>query len=37
MADFLNLEDVLSLHADQVALYGGGQCATAVPTQHIYV
>ena len=23
MADFLNLEDVLSLHADQVALYGG--------------
>ena len=23
MADFLNLEDVLTLHADQVALYGG--------------
>lgn len=23
MADFLSLEDVLSLHADQVALYGG--------------
>jgi len=23
MADFLNLEDVLSLHADQIALYGG--------------
>jgi len=23
MADFLNLEEVLSLHADQIALYGG--------------
>jgi death-on-curing protein len=23
MADFLSLEDVLTLHADQVALYGG--------------
>ncbi len=25
MADFLSLEDVLTLHADQVALYGGDQ------------